>query len=81
MLVLTLTLTHTGVPQAGPLWKLEAGAWEQLGTVPNRWTPAMVYDPVRKRMVFMGGQLATYQATADVQEWQFYDLSAVCPTP
>ncbi len=52
-------------------WVLNNGAWsQQPGPAPSpRGSPAMAYDPERKRIVLYGGFPADQQELADTWEW------------
>jgi hypothetical protein len=53
-------------------WKLIDGAWSELSLENHpspRGSPAMVYDPVRKRIVLYGGFASNRDDLNDTWEW------------
>jgi hypothetical protein len=66
------TSTSTFSSLSDQTWKLANGAWSELSLEDHpstRGSPAMVYDPVRKRIVLYGGFAPDRSELNDTWEW------------
>lgn len=66
------TSTSTFSSLADKTWVLSGGNWRELSSASSpskRGSPAMAYDPIRKRIVLYGGFDASRKSLDDTWEW------------
>jgi hypothetical protein len=78
------TSTSTFSSLTDTTWVLTEGSWHEMSSNPSpskRGSPAMGYDPARKRIVLYGGFLADQKSLGDTWEWdgQSWKCLMNCP--